>query len=300
MPAQDGRGNDVSSGERNDRPDRAGNQLIEALGDPARIMPLDHRDRGVVQGCHQPDRQDAESRQSLTTCNARTHTPLTPPSSLTSRPRPPLPHPSGGQKSRDATLPDTASRPRFLAPTPAARRRALWSGWRMHPACHAHVTLLGLLLCAGAAQGRLPICPTSSPSSARPSPARNAAQPRPRRMSTNACQFFWDCTGCGTVLRPKPGNCCVLCSYATVPCPPIQIEGKGASCCGWTQATAQRRHRMTPRQPRTERGGPHISAPCRRKQHYDALPIAWTTANLQSHLRPVRILACDPSLGGSH
>ena len=47
-------------------------------------------------------------------------------------------------------------------------------------------------------------------------------------MPTNACQWFYDCKGCGTVLKPKPGDCCVFCSYGTVPCPPIQI---GDACC---------------------------------------------------------------------
>lgn len=47
-------------------------------------------------------------------------------------------------------------------------------------------------------------------------------------MPTDACQYFYDCKGCGAVLKPKPGDCCVYCSYGTVPCPPIQ-EGK--SCC---------------------------------------------------------------------
>ena len=47
-------------------------------------------------------------------------------------------------------------------------------------------------------------------------------------MPTDACQFFYDCTGCGAVLRPKPGDCCVFCSYGSVPCPPIQA---GEGCC---------------------------------------------------------------------
>ena len=47
-------------------------------------------------------------------------------------------------------------------------------------------------------------------------------------MPTNACQWFYDCKGCGVVLRPKPGDCCVYCSYGTVPCPPIQA---GDGCC---------------------------------------------------------------------
>lgn len=41
-------------------------------------------------------------------------------------------------------------------------------------------------------------------------------------MPTNACQYFYDCRHCGGVLRPLKGDCCVYCSYGTVPCPPIQ------------------------------------------------------------------------------
>jgi len=54
-------------------------------------------------------------------------------------------------------------------------------------------------------------------------------------MPTDACQYFYDCKGCGTVLRPKPGDCCVFCSFGTVPCPPIQearATGAAPSCCG--------------------------------------------------------------------
>jgi len=47
-------------------------------------------------------------------------------------------------------------------------------------------------------------------------------------MPTDACQWFYDCKGCGVVLKPKPGDCCVYCSYGSVPCPPIQ---GGDSCC---------------------------------------------------------------------
>ena len=52
-------------------------------------------------------------------------------------------------------------------------------------------------------------------------------------MPTDACQYFYDCARCGTRLKPKPGDCCVFCSYGTVPCPPIQAQGgKGAgNCC---------------------------------------------------------------------
>ena len=54
-------------------------------------------------------------------------------------------------------------------------------------------------------------------------------------MPTEACQFFYDCRHCGEVLRPLKGDCCVFCSYADVPCPPIQeanASGKAASCGG--------------------------------------------------------------------
>jgi len=49
-------------------------------------------------------------------------------------------------------------------------------------------------------------------------------------MPTDACIWFYDCAGCGAQLKPKPGDCCVFCSYADVPCPPVQVDGKG--CCG--------------------------------------------------------------------
>ncbi len=48
-------------------------------------------------------------------------------------------------------------------------------------------------------------------------------------MPTNACQYFYDCSGCGALLKPLPGDCCVFCSFADVPCPPKQ---DGAACCG--------------------------------------------------------------------
>ncbi|MEW4982091.1 MAG: GDCCVxC domain-containing (seleno)protein [Cycloclasticus sp.] len=41
-------------------------------------------------------------------------------------------------------------------------------------------------------------------------------------MSTEACLWFYDCKGCGALLKPSEGDCCVFCSYGSVPCPPIQ------------------------------------------------------------------------------
>ena len=47
-------------------------------------------------------------------------------------------------------------------------------------------------------------------------------------MPLNACQFFYECDNCSKILKPKEGDCCVYCSYGTLPCPPIQ---KNKSCC---------------------------------------------------------------------
>lgn len=48
------------------------------------------------------------------------------------------------------------------------------------------------------------------------------------QMSESSCQFFYECESCKTVLKPKKGDCCVFCSYGTVPCPPVQETG---GCC---------------------------------------------------------------------
>ena len=55
-------------------------------------------------------------------------------------------------------------------------------------------------------------------------------------MPTDACQFFYDCVGCGIRLKPKPGDCCVFCSYGSVPCPPVPADGK---CCGDAACSGQ-------------------------------------------------------------
>ena len=47
-------------------------------------------------------------------------------------------------------------------------------------------------------------------------------------MPTDACQYFYECSGCHELLKPRRGDCCVFCSYGTVKCPPVQEEGR---CC---------------------------------------------------------------------
>ncbi|MGI9553001.1 MAG: GDCCVxC domain-containing (seleno)protein [Aurantibacter sp.] len=41
-------------------------------------------------------------------------------------------------------------------------------------------------------------------------------------MPTEACQFFYECENCKELIKPKPGDCCVYCSYGSVKCPPVQ------------------------------------------------------------------------------
>ncbi len=47
-------------------------------------------------------------------------------------------------------------------------------------------------------------------------------------IPTDACQYFYECEKCKTVIKPKQGDCCVYCSYGSVNCPPIQA---GNNCC---------------------------------------------------------------------
>lgn len=56
---------------------------------------------------------------------------------------------------------------------------------------------------------------------------------RVETMPTDACQFFYVCTGCGAKLKPNKGDCCVFCSFGSVPCPPRQepMGGNSEICC---------------------------------------------------------------------
>jgi len=48
-------------------------------------------------------------------------------------------------------------------------------------------------------------------------------------MPADACQYFYECENCKTLLKPRTGDCCVFCSYGTVKCPPKQLS---ETCCG--------------------------------------------------------------------
>ncbi|MBI4666267.1 MAG: hypothetical protein HY751_07655 [Nitrospinae bacterium] len=56
----------------------------------------------------------------------------------------------------------------------------------------------------------------------------NCGFTRKESMPVDACQHFYDCLSCGATLKPKPGDCCVFCSYGDVKCPSKQSGEKGA------------------------------------------------------------------------
>nr|WP_312350865.1 GDCCVxC domain-containing (seleno)protein [Sphingobacterium multivorum] len=59
----------------------------------------------------------------------------------------------------------------------------------------------------------------------------NCQYQKEETMPTDACQYFYECENCQERLKPLSGDCCVFCSYGTVPCPPIQND---KSCCSKT------------------------------------------------------------------
>jgi hypothetical protein len=46
-------------------------------------------------------------------------------------------------------------------------------------------------------------------------------------MPTDVCQYIYDCKRCGHRMNPIKDKCCVFCSYASIPCPPMQ-GGRGS------------------------------------------------------------------------
>jgi transcription elongation factor Elf1 len=64
----------------------------------------------------------------------------------------------------------------------------------------------------------------------RPAPTLHSVLTCPRcshakteTMPTDMCVVFYECQACGEILRPKPGDCCVFCSYGSAQCPPKQM-----------------------------------------------------------------------------
>jgi hypothetical protein len=50
-------------------------------------------------------------------------------------------------------------------------------------------------------------------------------RPSAETMPADACVISYICKGCGETLKPLPGDCCVFCSYGSVPCPSMQETG---------------------------------------------------------------------------
>ena len=42
------------------------------------------------------------------------------------------------------------------------------------------------------------------------------------KMPSDSCQYYYECKSCNALSKPKPGDCCVYCSYGDVPCPQVQ------------------------------------------------------------------------------
>ena len=47
------------------------------------------------------------------------------------------------------------------------------------------------------------------------------------KMPTDFYQWFYECPACHILLKPKESDCCVFCSYGSVPCPPVQSHNAG-------------------------------------------------------------------------
>ncbi|GAG33788.1 unnamed protein product [marine sediment metagenome] len=53
----------------------------------------------------------------------------------------------------------------------------------------------------------------------------NCGHTKEEEMPTDACQFFYECENCKTVMKPQHGDCCVYCSWGSVKCPSKQKNG---------------------------------------------------------------------------
>lgn len=55
---------------------------------------------------------------------------------------------------------------------------------------------------------------------------------RVAEMPAYSCVIAYQCPACGETLSPADGDCCVFCTYGSVPCPPLQGRGQGTSAAG--------------------------------------------------------------------
>ncbi|WP_447970702.1 GDCCVxC domain-containing (seleno)protein [Nitrospira sp. M1] len=50
----------------------------------------------------------------------------------------------------------------------------------------------------------------------------HCATQKTESMTPDACQIYYTCTGCHAMLKTNQGDCCVFCSFGSIPCPSIQ------------------------------------------------------------------------------
>jgi hypothetical protein len=70
----------------------------------------------------------------------------------------------------------------------------------------------------------------------------HCGHPATEQMPINVCVVIYACKACGKELRPLSGDCCVFCSYGSMPCPPIQ-EARARDkegCCGPPSARSRK------------------------------------------------------------
>ncbi len=55
-------------------------------------------------------------------------------------------------------------------------------------------------------------------------------------MPEVSCLLAYTCPACGEVLRPAEGDCCIFCTYGSVPCPVIQVQRQVEGSTGQTSS----------------------------------------------------------------
>jgi hypothetical protein len=58
----------------------------------------------------------------------------------------------------------------------------------------------------------------------------NCGHGKTESMPLDACIYFYECEECGSLLKPNQGDCCVFCSFGSVPCPTVQVSGRPGGC----------------------------------------------------------------------
>ena len=82
---------------------------------------------------------------------------------------------------------------------------------------------------ASSAVSRLAACPLRALNQSCCNPpllVRIAVIKTKRRCQRTHVVLFYECLGCHTTLRPKPGFCCVFCSYGSVACPSVRVPSE--------------------------------------------------------------------------